>query len=418
MRYSYLFAAVMLIIAGELFSAKLVVIGLKDKDPKTEFVTNAFSSFLRANLEEAGFEIFDDKADGLSYELMKRGNFFLASKEFFDQYDNIEMDNSISANINYRGKTFALNVEVYSREKRKLVMKAEIKGNTNELLAFFYQVTKEIVQSMTGDKFETKNIFPIDEEGYFLKYLSLKYQADKLFESDDPEKFDELFDELESMKDKFDSYPAFAEIYEEVSSYTEDYAKSGPLDKPITDVSLKTSKDDKEIEAWARDLITNGYLLNFNKVIKTPVPDKPELVNMTVNYDVKLKKSYRNALIKEIKGRKASMSFTDMGRYFFSADEKESKIFRDFLLRQKIILKFYDEAGKIVAEQEVYISGRDYNGGTFRNAKTLPFPLTPRGPANAAFGLKNSSKASFIFEDMKISDIDRIVRTEIEINFD
>jgi hypothetical protein len=417
MRCKYMILLALIFCMAELFPAKLVMIGFKDTDPKTEFITAAFSAFLRSNLEEAGFELFDDKADGLSYELMKRGNFFLASKEYFDQYENIDLDNSINGSIKYRGKTFTLNIEVYSREKRKLVMKAEIKGNTNALLAFFYQVTKEIIQSMDV-KHEVKNIFPLEDEGYFYKYISLKYRTEKLFESDDAQKFHELSDELESMQNKFEEFPVFSELYDEVMAYSEDFEASGPFDKPFANVSLKTSKNDNDIEAWARDLIVNGYILDFDKIIRTSVPDKPALANLTVKFDIKLKKSYRNTLLKEIKGRKASMSFTDMGRYFFSGIEKDSKIFRDFLLRKKIILRFYDSADKIVAEEDIYISGKDYNGGAFRNAKILPFPLTPRGPANAAFGLKNSSKASFLFEEIKVSDIDRIVRTEIEINFD
>jgi hypothetical protein len=107
-----------------------------------------------------------------------------------------------------------------------------------------------------------------------------------------------------------------------------------------------------------------------------------------------------------------------MGRFFFSQSDKESKEFRDFILRQSVVLSLYDEKGELVAKSEYSISKSDYSNGAFRHTKVLPFPLTPRGPANAAFGITPSSKIDFIFEDIKQTDLDRVVRSEIEILFE
>lgn len=401
-----------------LFPSKLVVIGFKDKDPKTEYITKAFVQFLRANLEEAKFELRDDKAEGLEYALLKFNYFFLACKEYFDEYENIDLDEAIYGTIEYKGKSFYLNVEVFSREKKKLVYKAELKGNKQALLAFFHQVTKEVISSLGADQ-QVKNIFPVDDENLFYKYIKFSYEAEKLFESDEPDKYYSLIDELEAIKDKFDEYPVFAQLYEDLTSQSEDYEQSGPFDKPCSIVSKPVFPEDKEIEKFTRELIVNGYVFNFKGLAKNPADkDNPDIYNLAVNYTVKLKKSYRNTLIKEIKRRKGDPHFTDLGRYFFSQNDRESKEFRDFILRQTIVLRLFDESGVLIAEAEKYIVKGDYSNGVFRHEKSLPMPITPRGPANAAFGISNSSKIDFIFEDIKKSDLDRIAKTELEIIFE
>lgn len=401
------------------FPVKLVMIGFQDKDPKTEFITRAFVQFLRQNLEDAKFEFADDKAEGLDYELLKQKNFFLACKEYFESYENMYLDEAIYGSVNYKGKTFYMNIEVYSREKRKLVMKAELKGNKQALLAFFHQATKEIINSL-GVEQNTKNIFPVDDdETMFYKYLKFSYESEKLFETDEPDKYYSLIDELEAIKDKFDDYPVFAQIYDEVTSQSEEFDKSGVLGKPCEFVSKAVSDKDSEIEKIARELLVNGYIFTFVNLEKKPADeDTPNLYNAIATYTLKLKKSYKNNLIKEIKKRKGNPYFTDMGRFFFSQSDKESKDFRDFILRQSVVLSLYDEKGELVAKSEYSIPKSDFSNGAFRHTKILPFPLTPRGPANAAFGITPSSKINFIFEDIKQSDLDRVVRSEIEILFE
>ena len=411
-------ALALVLITGMCFPAKLVIAGFKDNDPKTEFITDAFVEFLRGNLEEAGFELMDDKTEGLEYELLKQGNFYLASNAFFDTYENIELDNSIYGDIEYKGKFFYLTLQVYSRDKRRLVMKGEnIKGSKDALLAFYFDVTKKVIASMDVDH-TVKNIFPIDEDKYFYKYIRYAHETDKLFETDDPDDYYELKDELEAMKSLFMEYPVFEELYNEVADMSEDYIPTGPFEKPFSNVTKAVSADDNEIENYVRSLLAGGYILSFRQVIQNPVEDSPDLLNMIVKFDLKLKKSASNALIAEIKKRKGNPHFSDMGRYFFSANEKENKIFRDFLLEQTVWLRFYDSEGLLIAEAEYYFDKREYNSGAYRHAKMLPFPLTPRGPANTAFGMRSRSNIQFEFEDIKRSDLDRIASTRIELVFE
>lgn len=410
-------ALALVLVAGMCFPAKLVIAGFKDTDPKTEFITDAFVEFLRGNLEVAGFELMDDKTEGLEYELLRQGNFFLASNAFFDTYENLELDYSIYGEIKYRGKFFYLTLQVYSREKRRLVMKGEIKGSKDALLAFYFDVTKKVIASMDVDH-TVKNIFPVDEDKYFYKYIKLAHETDKLFESDDPDAYYELKDELEAMQGLFTEYPVFEQLYNEVANMSDDYALAGPFEKPFSNVTKTVSADDNVIENYVRTLLSGGYIFSFREVLQNPVEDRPDLINMTVKFDLKLKKSAYSALINEIKKRKGNPHFSDMGRYFFSANEKENKIFRDFLLEQTVWLRFFDSEGLLVAEAEYYFDKRAYNSGAYRHAKMLPFPLTPRGPANTAFGMRSRSGIQFEFEDIKKADLERIASTEIELVFE
>ena len=410
-------ALALVLITGMLFPAKLVITGFKDSDPKTEFITDAFVEFLRGNLEEAGFELMDDKTEGLEYELLKQGNFYLASNAFFNEYDNLDLDNSIHGEIEYKGKFFYLALQIYSREKRRLVMKGEVKGNKDALLAFYFDVTKKIIASMDVEH-TVKNIFPVDEDKYFYKYIKFAHATDKLFESDDPDAYYELKDELEAMENIFNEYPVFEELYEEVSDMSEDYIPAGPFEKPFSNITKTVSPDDNEIENFARALLGEGYMFYFREVLQSPVEDRSDLINLIIKFDLKLKKSAIKALINEIKKRKGNPHFSDMGRYFFSANEKENKIFRDFLLEQTVWLRFYDSEGLLIAEREYYFDKRTYNSGAYRHTKALPFPLTPRGPANTAFGIRSMSVIKFEFEDMKVSDVERIASTEIELLFE
>ncbi len=416
MKYNRL-AVALLLITASLFPAKVVITGFKDTDPKTEFITSSFVNFLRGNLEEAGFELADDKTEGLEYDILKHGNFFLASKAFFELYENIELDNSIRGDIKFQGKFFYLTVQVYSREKKKLVLKAETKGSKDALLAFYYEITKNIISSMDVNH-TVKNIFPVDDDKFFFKYIKFVNDAEKLFTNEDPETYHTLMDELSAMENKFTEFPAFRELYDELMAQSEDFETPGPFEKPLTNITKTAFQEDNETERYARNLIAGGYFFTFTENVIQDSDEKKNLINLTVKFDLKLKKSSRNTLVSEIKKRKGNPHFADLGRYFFSQNESENKSFRDFLLRQSAWLRFYDSEGALVAESEYYFDKRQYSNGVYRHAKDLPFPLTPRGPANTAFGIKNGSRIQFLFEDIKRSDLARIARAEIELKFE
>ena len=416
MRTKYMFFFLVLYLTTA-FSAQIVMIGFKDDDPKTEYITNAMVKFIRSNLEEAGLEIRDDKSEGLDLNLMRTGNFFLASKEYLESYENMDLDYSLTGTVSFRGRNINVFIEMYSRDKKKLVIKADFKGKAQSLLAFYSHITNEVLRA-AETVHEVKNIFPIDDESYFFRYIRYAYELDQLFQYDVPERYYALMDELNSIKDKFEEFPAFQEMYDELVSMTEDYEKTGPYELPIENVSSDVNSGDDEIQKFARDLIVNGYEFYYRKTNKSPDEDDPSIADLVVEFDVKMKKSAYNALMEEIKVRKGNMRFANMGRYFLSENEKENETFTKFLLNQTVELRFIDEEGLIITSSEYYINKRQYSNGEFRNAEVLPMPLTPRGPAYPAFGLKSSSKIGIEFKDIKESDIGRAVKTELLIKFE
>ncbi|MBN2858050.1 MAG: hypothetical protein JXN63_06590 [Candidatus Delongbacteria bacterium] len=416
MRAKYLFFFIVLYLSTA-FSAQIVMTGFKDDDPKTEFITEAMVKYIRANLEEAGLELMDDKVEGLDLNVMRTGNFFLASKDYFEGYENIDLDYSLTGNVSFRGRNINVFIEMYSRGKKRLVIKSDFKGKAQSLLAFYHHITNEILRAAEVAH-EVKNIFPVDDEAYFYRYIRYSYELDQLFQYDVPEKYYALMDELNSMKDEFEEFPAFAEMYDELVTMTEDYEKTGPYELPMENVSSDISSGDDEIQKFARDLIVNGYEFYYRKTNKTADEDDPSILDLVVEFDVKMKKSAYKSLMDEIKTRKGNTRFINMGRYFISENEKENEIFTKFLLNQTVELRFIDEDGLVIAASEYFINKRQYSNGAYRNAEVLPMPLTPRGPAYPAFGLKSSSKIGIEFKDIKESEIGKAVKTEILIKFE
>jgi hypothetical protein len=75
------YSAIMLIlITGMLFPAKLVMIGFKDNDPKTEFITRAFVQYLRQNLEEANSSFWTIRLKALTMLFLNTNFSFLHVK--------------------------------------------------------------------------------------------------------------------------------------------------------------------------------------------------------------------------------------------------------------------------------------------------------------------------------------------------
>ncbi|MFO7810570.1 MAG: hypothetical protein R6V47_04285 [Candidatus Delongbacteria bacterium] len=415
MRIKY-FVLIFVLVNTALFSANIVITGFDDDDPKTGFITGAMVKYISKNLKNAGAEIKDEKTAALEMNILRHGNFFLASRDYFEDYDNIDLDYSIHGTLDYRGSHILLFIQLYSREKRRLVLKTEIRGKTGSLLAFFHHVTREIFNAC-GIEDKVENVFPVQEEGMLYKYLKFSDESDKLFISNEPERYYALLDELEAMKEDFDKYPAFEKMYDELVFLTEDYEKFGPFDLPLENVSEIKNSSDNEIQSFARELIAEGYLFFFRDETQKTVEEKSDTVDLTVDFEIKMKKSAYTKLMKEIKKRKGNTRFINMGRYFFSENDKESSVFRDMLLNQTVEFRFVDELGDVIVSSEYYLNKRHYSNGMYRNADDLPFPLTPRGPAYPAFGLKSSANISFEFRGLKKSDIEATEKTEILIRF-
>lgn len=400
------------------FGKSVIMSGFKPvKESKYEFISSSFKKYLTDNIKNAEFDILDDKTQELEYMLVKRGNFFLASKEFFDNWENFEFDNTINCNLNITGKRIEMHIQVYSKEKKRLLLKEDFKGRSNHLLSLFDSITRSILISIGSDK-ATINPFKIDDDAMFYKFLRLDYYTDKLWKSDDPDKYYLLLDELESYKDDFDAYPPFKRLYDDVLSRQDEFILTGALDLPVENVSKEIFSEDNEVEAFVRKLLVDGYHFRHLTTTKNIDEDDKNNVSLVVAYEINFKKLIRKKLIKEIKRRNGNLKFANMGMYYFSSNESENKTVIDFLLRQNVIVRLYDKDNTLIAESEVGIKYRDYQGGEYKNAKKVPLPLVPRGAANSAFAVENKGLSTFVFDEITIAELKKIVRSEVELTFE
>ena len=285
------------------------------------------------------------------------------------------------------------------------------------MLSLFDAITRNILISI-GSNQPTINPFNIEDDKMFYKFLRLNYYADKLWESDDPDKYFLLVDELESYKDDFDTYPPLKKLYEDVFSRNDEFILTGTLDLPVENTSKEIFSEDNEVEAFARKLLNDGYYFRHFSTTKNYDEDDKNTVNLIVIYEINFKKLIKKRLIKEIKKRKGNLKFANMDMYYFSSVEKENEILIDFLLKQKVLLKLFDKDNNLITETEIGIKYLDYKGGKYKNAKKVPLPLIPRGSANTAFAVKKKGTSTFIFDDMPVSELKKIVRSEIELIFE
>ncbi len=399
------------------FPSMIVITGFKDNDPRTEFITGALERYIRINLEESGVSIIDDRVEELDLSILRHRNFFLASREFLERFQNHDVGHTLTGKLTFRGRNILLEIELYSSEKRRLVIKNEFRGTNQNLLAFFHHVTREILRSMEVEH-SVRNVFPVNDEELFFSYIRYSNELDILFQSDQPERYYSLLDELKSLKDRFEEFPAFAELYEELLEMKEDYEKTGPFFLPLVYITDQGGSRDNDVQSFARNLISEGYLFFYRETIQIPVENRPETVDVRTDFDIRLKRSSYNSLMEEIRRRNGNLRFANMGRYYFSQNDRESTIFRNFLLNQTAVLRLVDDDGNIIAESESGISRRQYNSGAFRNADELPMPLTPRNPSYPAFGIKSSSRVSFHFKGLSTEDISKAKTAEVMIKFD
>ena len=400
------------------FGKTIIMSGFKPvKEKKYEFITSSFKKYVIENIKNSEIEILDNKAAELEYLLVKHDNFFLASKEFFDKWENFEFDNTIHCEFNIRGKRIEIHIQVYSKDKKRLLLKEDFKGRSNHLLSLFDAITRNILIAIGSDK-ATVNPFNIDDDSMFYKFLRLDHYTEKLWESDDPDKYFLLLDELESYTNDFDAYPPFKKLYDDVLSRQDEFILTGALDLPVENVSKEVSGEDDEVEAFLRKLLIDGYHFRHLSTTKNFDEDDKSSVSLIVAYEINFKKLIRKKLIKEIKRRKGNLKFANMGMYYFSSNERENKTLINFLLRQGVILRLYDKDNTLIAETDIGIKYTKYQGGDYKNAKKVPLPLIPRGSANTAFAVEKKGLSTFIFDEITAAELKKIVRSEIELTFE
>ncbi|MCK5759686.1 MAG: hypothetical protein KAH33_00230 [Candidatus Delongbacteria bacterium] len=400
------------------FSKTVILSGFKPvKEARYKFISSAFKKYVVENIKNAEIDILEDKTTELEYLLVKNNNFFLASKEFFDNRENFEFDNTIHCEFSIRGKRIEIHIQLYSKDKKRLLIKEDFKGKSNQLLSLFDAITRHILIALDSTK-ETINPFKIDDDKLFYKFLRLDYYTDKLWEDDDPDKYFLLVDELEAFKDKFDAYPPFKKLYDDVMSRSEEFILTGAMDLPVENTSKKTFGEDNEVEIFLRKLLNAGYHFRHISTTRNYDEDDRDIVTLIVGYEINFKKYIKKELIKEIRKRKGNLKFANMGMFYFSANEKENKVLVDFLLRQRVLLRLYDKDDNLIAEAEIGIKYMDYQGGEFKNTKKVPLPLVPRGSANTAFAIEKKGFSTFVFDELPTSELKKVVRSEIELTFE
>ena len=418
MRYTL----IILFLLSTIFSAfaKTVILsGFKPvKQKRYEFVSSSFKKYVIENIKNSEIEILDEKkSNELEYLLVKNRNFFLASKEFFDSWENFEFDYTIHCELSVKGKSIEVHIQVYSKDKKRLLLKEDFKGRSNHLLSLFDAITRNVLIAIDSNK-ETINPFNIDDDKMFYQFLRLDYYADKLWESDDPDKYFLLVDELESYKDEFDIYPPIKKLYEDVVSRNDEFILTGTLDLPVENTSKEIFGEDNEVESFLRKLLNDGYHFRHLSTTKNYDEDDRNIVSLIIAYEINFKKLIRKKLLKEIRKRNGSLKFANMGMYYFSSNESENKTLIDFLLRQRVLLRLYDKNDNLITETENAVKYMDYKGGKYKNSKKLPLPLVPRGPANTAFAVEKKGFTTFIFDEISTAELKKIVRSELELTFE
>ncbi len=400
------------------FGKTVILSGFKPvKEARYKFISSAFKKYVIENIKNAEIDILEEKTTELEYLLIKNSNFFLASKEFFDNWENFEFDNTIHCEFSIRGKRIEIHIQLYSKDKKRLLIKKDFNGKSNQLLSLFDAVTRHILIALDSTK-ETINPFKVDDDKLFYKFLRLDYYTDKLWEDDDPDKYFLLVDELEAFKDEFDTYPPFKKLYDDVMSRSEEFILTGAMDLPVENTSKKTFGEDNEVEIFLRKLLNAGYHFRHLSTTRNYDEDDRNNVTLIVGYEINFKKYIRKELIKEIRKRKGNLKFANMGMFYFSANEKENKVLINFLLRQRVLLRLYDKDDNLITEAEIGIKYTDYQGGEFKRAKKIPLPLVPRGSANTAFAIEKKGFSTFVFDELPASELKKVVRSEIELTFE
>ena len=388
---------------------RIAVAGFKPFNEKTEYISKACNDFLNQNLNNAGYIITDDKNAELEMLIIKTDNLFLASRELA-QTDSLLLF-TISGKYKFSGKNISLYIELYSAEKKRILLKKEFNGRKSQLLTFYENITRNIL-SVFQNNYRPQNIFAVDDDKILADYLKvLKYQK-----AADYERMEDLLDILTPY---FEKYPLLKQLHDQALTKNSK-EKAGPFQKPFRNITKLEDADDTETEAYLRKIIAKGYRFVYKTATIKKLEDDSVRANIVVNFELLFKNVYRKMLLKETKRRKADDRFNNMGRYYFSDNADENEQFVEFLLRQKMKLSFFDKEGNMLfSSDEIAVKIMTYEGGGYRNSKTPPFPIMPKGPAsNNAYSLFRKVEVFFMVEEIEAEKVDRIVYSEVGITFE
>ena len=389
--------------------ARIAIAGFKPFNEKTEYISEACNDFLNQNLINAGYVVTDNKNAELEMLIIKTDNLFLASREL-SQTDSL-LSFTISGKYKFSGKNISLYIELYSAEKKRILLKKEFNGKKNHLLTFYENMTRNIL-SIFQNNYRPQNIFAVDEDKILADYLKiLKYQKAADYER--------MADLLDMLTPYFKKHPLLKQLHDQALAKNSK-EKVGPFQKPFRNITKLEVSDDTEAEAYLRKTIAKGYRFVYKTANIKELEDDSAKANVVVNFELLFKNIYRKMLLKESKKRKGDDRFNNMGRYYFSDNADENEQFVELLLKQKMKLSFFDKEGKeLFTSDEIEVKIMTYDGGGYRNSKTPPFPIMPKGPAsNNAYSLFRKVEVFFMVEEIEVEKINNIAYSEVGITFE
>ena len=391
---------------------------------KYDFIAQAFEKYLKENLINNNYIVDESKSKKLEQFYRDKKSLFLASREIFKRYEDYNYNSSIGGSFNIRGKIIKLNVEIYSNFKNRIVYKGEFKGRKSELLSFFKNVSQTIFNQLKYDIIP-KNIFPVDNDNIFYKYLTLqRYEDDEKFE-----KAKDMLEDLD-LSGRIRNCTVLQDMYKKIIAMKINENQTGKYigdlfekDNFYTTVKKDNLSSDKlnsvNTVAYVKDLINKGYkFILKNDILSIDKTDSLR-ASLIVDFQIKFKKAYRTILLRKINKKKGDKRWRNMGRYFFSKNDNENKEFISTLKDQIVKFTLYDKNDKELLEKEITIDLFDFEGGTYENLKKDPvFPLNPISPTINGFRITNKVNAVFVFNDVELEIIEKIRKSKIEILFE
>ena len=395
----------------------------KKKGIKYDFIAKAYEKYLQENLINNGYIIDSDKSDELDQDTKQTNSLFLSSRNMFKNYKDYNFNSSIQGSFEIRGKIVKLNIEVFSNSKNKIIFKEQFEGRKSELLTFFHNVTQTIFNMLNYDIIP-ENIFPIEDNYIFYKYLTL-------LKLEEDEKFEKIYDILEDLdlSGKINDYPVLIKMFDFVKlkginenqegfyigKLYEDNNFYGKEEKLTT----KTQSQPKDTENFAKYIIKNGYKFILESDILNIDKSDSTRANLIVDFQVKFKKAYRSILLRKINKEKGDKRWRNMGRYYYSKDDNKKDSFVSVLKDQIFKFTIYDNDDKELFEEEITIDLIDFESGIYENLKKdQAFPLNPISPTIDGFRMANKTDAVFVFEDIDMDVIRKMSKSKIEILFE